>query len=212
MTHGGAGTPTERQRRAVMLVVGLSVLALASVILRIWLFRSGLQYGAAAERAWNLILAAVVGLTVLAGFQASAVRRSPGGPIEIGSVVSAASAALAFATAAVGAVSLVAPNTPTQAAAPACSGTPVYGAKFFAQTVGELGGANARTGPSTAYPQGSGKVAVCTKCPNMPVAGTWLPAWTNTVAWRQATTWGRRTNGERIAAPHRPWHSLPDSS
>jgi hypothetical protein len=27
-------------------------------------------------------------------------------------------------------------------------------------------------------PQGPGKVAVCTKCPNMPVAGIWLPAWT----------------------------------
>jgi hypothetical protein len=27
-------------------------------------------------------------------------------------------------------------------------------------------------------PQGPGKVAVCTKCPNMPVAGICLPAWT----------------------------------
>src|SRR6266536_3876289 len=37
--------------------------------------------------------------------------------------------------------------------------------------------------------QGPGKVAVCTKCPNMPVAGIWLPAWINAVVWRRATTW-----------------------
>jgi hypothetical protein len=42
--------------------------------------------------------------------------------------------------------------------------------------------------------QGPGNVAVCTKCPNMPVAGIWLPAWTNPVACRRATTWGHRTN------------------
>jgi hypothetical protein len=36
--------------------------------------------------------------------------------------------------------------------------------------------------------QGPGEVAVCTKCPSMPVAGIWLPAWTNAVAWRRATT------------------------
>lgn len=36
--------------------------------------------------------------------------------------------------------------------------------------------------------QGSGKVTVCTKCPNMPVAGIWLPDWTNAVAWSRAAT------------------------
>lgn len=30
--------------------------------------------------------------------------------------------------------------------------------------------------------QGPGKVAVCTECPNMPVAGSWPPAWINAVA------------------------------
>src|SRR6266487_2941191 len=39
--------------------------------------------------------------------------------------------------------------------------------------------------------QGPGKVAVCTKCPNMPVPGIWLPACTNAVAWHRATTRGR---------------------
>jgi len=42
--------------------------------------------------------------------------------------------------------------------------------------------------------QGPGKVAVGTKCPNMPVAGIWLPAWTNAGAWCRATTWAHRTN------------------
>jgi hypothetical protein len=28
-------------------------------------------------------------------------------------------------------------------------------------------------------PQGPGKVAVCTECPNLPVVGIWLLAWTN---------------------------------
>src|SRR5829696_10582966 len=41
--------------------------------------------------------------------------------------------------------------------------------------------------------QGPGKVAICTKCPNVPVAGIWLPAWTNAVAKHRATTWRRRT-------------------
>src|SRR6266567_9210326 len=46
-----------------------------------------------------------------------------------------------------------------------------------------------RTSPGRLLPplrQGPGNVAVCTKCPNMPVAGSWLPAWTNAVAWRRA--------------------------
>jgi hypothetical protein len=32
------------------------------------------------------------------------------------------------------------------------------------------------------------------QCPNMPVVGIWLPAWTTAVAWRRARTWGHRTN------------------
>ncbi len=38
------------------------------------------------------------------------------------------------------------------------------------------------------HTQGPGKVAVCTKCLNMPAAGTRLPAWANAVARRRATT------------------------
>jgi hypothetical protein len=40
---------------------------------------------------------------------------------------------------------------------------------------------------------GPGKVAICNKCPNVPAAGIWLPAWTNAVAMHRATTCGRRT-------------------
>jgi hypothetical protein len=35
---------------------------------------------------------------------------------------------------------------------------------------------------SLAFPQGPGKVAVCTECPNLPVVGSWLLAWTNAFA------------------------------
>jgi hypothetical protein len=35
---------------------------------------------------------------------------------------------------------------------------------------------------STPWAQGPGKVAVCTECPNLPVVGIWLLAWTNAVA------------------------------
>jgi hypothetical protein len=39
-------------------------------------------------------------------------------------------------------------------------------------------------------------VGVCTNCPstlpNTPIAGNWLPAWTNAVTWRRATTYAHR--------------------
>jgi hypothetical protein len=44
--------------------------------------------------------------------------------------------------------------------------------------------------------QGSVKVAVCTICPSMLVAGLWLPVWANAVAWRRATMWEHRTTGK----------------
>jgi hypothetical protein len=47
--------------------------------------------------------------------------------------------------------------------------------------------------------QGSGKVAVCTKCPNMPAHWNLAPGLDHAVAWRWATTLGHRTNGGRIA-------------
>jgi len=135
--------------RAVTVVVAVLV-----VTARIWLFVTGRQYGASAERAWNLVVAAAIGLMVLTWSQARAARRHAAGEVvEVGSVVAGASAALAFAAAAVGSVSLIVPSTPTQAAAPACEGAPVYGARFFAQTVQELGGVNARSGPGTSHPQ-----------------------------------------------------------
>jgi hypothetical protein len=51
-----------------------------------------------------------------------------------------------------------------------------------------------RRPPPACATQDPGKVAVSTKCPNMPAAGSWLPAWTKAVAWRRAMTWDHRTN------------------
>jgi hypothetical protein len=42
------------------------------------------------------------------------------------------------------------------------------------------------------------------QCPNRLVAGIWLPAWTNAVAWRRTTTWSSDKCG-RIATLPRPW-------
>jgi hypothetical protein len=140
-------------RILVLVSVPLAVGA-AATALRVYLFQSGLQYGATAERAWNLGLAALVGFTVVTWYRAVAVRRAQAGqPVEMGGVMTAAAGALAFATAAFSAATLLAPNTPLKAAAPACPSAPVYGAAFFAQTVEELGGANARSGAGTGYPQ-----------------------------------------------------------
>jgi hypothetical protein len=38
-------------------------------------------------------------------------------------------------------------------------------------------------------PQGSVKVAVCTQCPSMPAAGTYLPTWINAAMWRWLVMW-----------------------
>jgi hypothetical protein len=130
---------------------------------RVGLFITGWAYGAAAERSWNLLLAATVGLAVLMSYQAAAVaRRRAGQDVPFGGVASAAGAALSLAAAALGAVTLVVPNAPTRAAAAACAGAPVYGARFFAQTVEALGGVNARSGPGTGYPQVNRFAAGCT--------------------------------------------------
>ena len=37
--------------------------------------------------------------------------------------------------------------------------------------------------------QGSVKVAVCTQCPSMPAAGTYLPTWINAAMWRWLVMW-----------------------
>jgi SRSO17 transposase len=47
--------------------------------------------------------------------------------------------------------------------------------------------------------RGPGKVAVCTKCPNMPAPES-LPAWTNAAAWRHPRR-SRRTNGTNREFP-----------
>jgi hypothetical protein len=38
-------------------------------------------------------------------------------------------------------------------------------------------------------PQDSVKVAVCTQCPSMPAAGTYLPTWINAAMWRWLVMW-----------------------
>jgi hypothetical protein len=57
------------------------------------------------------------------------------------------------------------------------------------QTIERVGPPPQHAPRSRCRTQGSGKVAVCTKCPNMPATGIWRPARTNAVAWRWPRHW-----------------------
>jgi hypothetical protein len=46
-----------------------------------------------------------------------------------------------------------------------------------------------RVGVALLSLQGSVKVAVCTQCPSMPAAGTYLPTWINAAMWRWLVMW-----------------------
>ncbi|MFC6343125.1 hypothetical protein ACFP8W_14140 [Nocardioides hankookensis] len=141
---------------------------------RILTFKYELLYGEANERNANVVLAAAILITGVA--LASAYRRQDA-PNEnssnYGSSVLLVGGALAAAVAAVGVVQLVLPATPYVAAAPACPGVPVVGARFLAQT--QVGGVNARSGPGTDFPQVNRFPGSCTLgfdgyCIGMPIA------------------------------------------
>ena len=46
-----------------------------------------------------------------------------------------------------------------------------------------------RSCPAEGSTQGSVKVAVCTQCPSVPAAGTYLPTWINAAMWRWLVMW-----------------------
>jgi hypothetical protein len=95
----------------------------------------------------------VAGIIIAAGYLPLRMLRGPGSAPD-GSqeaVAATLAAVLGLALAGYSVSQLLAPNTPVAAAAPACGGTPVYGARFFAKT--PLNGVNARKGPGVQYPQ-----------------------------------------------------------
>ncbi len=149
----------------------LLVVAIGAVIARYFLFSHGILYGETAAKMASLMVA---GLIVLAGFVPLwLLRRAASSPAAGGqasssptgisaaaaepapaareSIVATVAAILGLAITAYSLSELVAPNTPVEAAAPACAGAPVYGARFFAETTPI--GANSRIGPGRAYQQ-----------------------------------------------------------
>lgn len=162
-------TPTPLGPARKLGLVGLTVAIVAVVTTRVLLFSTGALFGDAAVLYANLATAAVLGGAVLVMARLVSRRDS----------LTRAGAILALAVASVGVIGLVAPSTPTLAAAPACRGVAVLGARFFAQTTGDslaaaqpasagmtpadvAPGVNARTGPSTTYPQTDRFAGDCT--------------------------------------------------
>lgn len=148
------------KRRWVAISAFLLLTALA-VLARYFLFAEGILYGQAAAKMASLTVAGVI---IAAGFVPLWMLRSSDGPDAEAAgketITATVAAILGIATAAYGVSELLAPNTPVQAAAPACAGAPVYGAQFFATTPSR--GANARRGPGREYQQVSRYSGNCT--------------------------------------------------
>ena len=131
-------------------IIGFIFLAVFAVLLRYALFEQGILYGEAAAKMASL---AVAGIIILAGYlplRADKANAAKSGA-QRESVAATLAAVLGLALTGYAVSELLAPNTPVAAAAAACSGTPVYGAEFFAKT--QANGVNARSGPGVEYPQ-----------------------------------------------------------
>jgi hypothetical protein len=124
--------------------------AALTVFLRYVLFDKGILYGEAASKMASLCVA---GIIVSMGYLPLRVLRgrdtSQGASKE--SITATLAAILGLAITGYSVSELLAPNTPVAAAVPACSGTPVYGARYYAKT--QTNGVNARSGPGVEYPQ-----------------------------------------------------------
>ncbi|NHA70329.1 hypothetical protein [Phycicoccus flavus] len=106
-------------------------------------------YGPDADRLTSLVLAGSLAAFLLAGLHLRGRRQAT--TSEPGAVVGPVAAVLGLVVAATSAVAVVFPDTPYDAAAPACRGAYLQGSDFYAQTV--AGGASARTGPGRGFPQ-----------------------------------------------------------
>lgn len=127
-----------------------TVLAAASVVARIELYRYDIVYGDESLTRLTLIAAALVAVALATVFHAW--RVAHGAPVSQGGPDGAAALAalVAIAVALYSVLQLVFPSTPHQAAAAACRGVPLNNARALAQTTSL--GANARTGAGSAYP------------------------------------------------------------
>jgi hypothetical protein len=130
------------------------------IYVRYLLFSRGILYGEDAAKTASLLVA---GIIILGGcLIVQLARRKAPPPKEASRETTAVTLAAILGLALTGYSfsQLLAPNTPTAAAAPACGGTPVYGAPFFATT--QSNGVNARRGPGIQYSQVSRFSGGCT--------------------------------------------------
>jgi len=134
----------------ITLIGALALFAIGAVIIRVILFSQGILYGESTAKMASLAVAAIVvtvGAVIMKIIQSG--RTASGTEQSAGSIASSLATVIGLALAAYSAAELLAPNTPVVATAAACPGTPVYGARFFAQTT-DLG-VNARSGPGRVY-------------------------------------------------------------
>lgn len=159
-----------RSSKVDRLIVSCALVALAgiAVAVRYVLFEEGVLYGEAAARMASFT---VSGFIIAAGCLAVWIVRGRSGRPDQGggqqeskgsrdSPIVTVAAILGLALTGYSVSELVAPNTPVAASVPACSGVPVYGAKYFAVTA--LNGVNARRGPGPEYQQLARYPAGCT--------------------------------------------------
>jgi hypothetical protein len=132
-----------------------ALLVIATIFLRYELFARGYLYDEAASKMASL---AVAGIIIICGYlplrmlrDRKAGDKNSAKDASKESIAATLAAVLGLAVTGYSVSELLAPNTPVAASAPACNGTPVYGAEFFAKTQGN--GANARSGPGVEYPQ-----------------------------------------------------------
>jgi hypothetical protein len=143
-------------RKRVLFGLLFVALIMLTVAARYFLFAEGYLYGEATAKMASL---AVAGIIIVAGFlplkmlgptKKSGESQKPS-ETSTESIAAVLAAILGLALTAYSVSELLAPNTPVAASVAACSGTPVYGARYFAKT--QPIGANARSGVGVQYPQ-----------------------------------------------------------
>jgi hypothetical protein len=122
----------------------LLILAGLTALVARLLFEGGFLYGSDQQRAFNLGIAALMALGVIAMFWPRLT--------DAGAAASTLAVSLSIATVTFGIMQTLVRNTPAGAAAPACPGASVQGSRFLAQTQTGIG-VNARRGPGRQYEQ-----------------------------------------------------------
>lgn len=148
-----------RKKSAIFIILAL-LLTGGAIAARYFLFTHGILYG---ENASQMASLAVAGIIVVAGYVPLRILRGSSNAVSgarTESIAATIAAILGLAVTAYSVSQLFVPNTPIQASAPACAGTPVYGARFLAKTMNI--GVNARSGPGRQYAQVSRYEGNCT--------------------------------------------------